>query len=76
MLLSVLGFWNIYLEAGAAPNPYHHLHLVTNFLWLFLLLYQLRLVGRKRPVFTFVGSFALLLAMLGTTGKMNVTERG
>ena len=48
MLLSVLGFWNIYLGENAAPNPYHHLHLATDFAWLFLLLYQLRLVGGRR----------------------------
>jgi hypothetical protein len=48
MLLSVLGFWNIYLGENAAPNPYHHLHVATDFVWLFLLLYQLSLVGNKR----------------------------
>ncbi len=48
MLLSVLGFWNIYLGENAAPNPYHHLHLATDFIWLFLLLYQLSLIGNKR----------------------------
>ena len=48
MLLSVLGFWKIYRGETAAPNPYHHLHVVTNFIWLFLLLYQLRLVGSRR----------------------------
>jgi hypothetical protein len=48
MVFSVLGFWNIYLGEQAAPNSYHHLHLVTNFGWLFLLLYQLRLIGAKR----------------------------
>lgn len=48
MLLSVSGFWDLYLGIGAAPNPYHHLHVVTNFTWLFLLLYQLRLIGTRR----------------------------
>ena len=48
MLLTVLGFWNIYLGENAAPNPYHHLHIVTDFIWLFLLLYQLRLIRSKR----------------------------
>ena len=48
MLLTVLGFWDIYLGANAAPNPYHHLHVVTDFIWLFLLLYQLSLIGNKR----------------------------
>lgn len=48
MLLTVSGFWEIYLGENAAPNPYHHLHVVTDFIWLFLLLYQLRLIGSKR----------------------------
>ena len=48
LLLTVLGFWDIYLGKNAAPNPYHHLHLVTNFIWLSLLLYQLRLVAGRR----------------------------
>ncbi len=48
MLLSISGFWNIYLGDRAAPNPYHHLHVLTNFTWLFLLVYQLRLIGNKR----------------------------
>jgi hypothetical protein len=48
MLLSVVGFWNIYLGENAAPNPYHHLHVVTDFIWLFLLLYQLRLIANKK----------------------------
>lgn len=48
MLLSVLGFWNIYRGQNAASNLYHHLHLVTDFVWLFLLLYQLRLISNKR----------------------------
>lgn len=48
MLLSVSGFWDIYLGENAAPNPYHHLHAATNFLWLFLLLYQLSLIGSRR----------------------------
>lgn len=48
MVLSVFGFWNIYLGERAAPNSFHHLHLVTNFSWMFLLLYQLRLIAGKR----------------------------
>lgn len=48
MLLSVLGFWNIYFGETAAPTSYHHLHVITNFIWLFLLLYQLSLIGSRR----------------------------
>lgn len=48
MLLTALGFWDIFLGANAAPNLYHLLHIATNVTWLCLLLYQLRLVGSKR----------------------------
>lgn len=47
LLLSITGFWNLYFGEGAAPGPHQHLHLVTNFLWLFLLACQLRLVARQ-----------------------------
>jgi hypothetical protein len=48
LLLSVAGFWNIYLGPDAAPEPHHHLHIATVFLWLGLLWYQLRLIGSKQ----------------------------
>jgi len=48
MLFGVLGFWNIFLEETAAPNLYHYLHAATVFIWMLLLLYQLRLVANKR----------------------------
>jgi len=48
MLLTVLGFWDIYVGEDAAPNAYHYLHVITNSIWLFLLLYQLTLTGNKR----------------------------
>ncbi len=48
LLLTVAGFWNIYLGSDATPEPYHHLHIATVFLWLGLLWYQLRLIGSKR----------------------------
>ena len=48
MLLAVLGFWDIYLGENAAPTPYHHLHATAVFIWLFLLLYQLRHIANKR----------------------------
>lgn len=46
MLVSVLGFWDIYFAADADPQPHHHLHVATAFMWLFLLLFQLSLIGR------------------------------
>lgn len=48
MLLSVLGFWDIYFGQSSAPNSYHHLHVATNFSWLVLLLYQLTLIRTRR----------------------------
>jgi hypothetical protein len=46
MLISVLGFWDIYFGAGPGPQPHHHLHVATAFAWMFLLLFQLRLNGK------------------------------
>ncbi|MFN2316559.1 MAG: hypothetical protein ABR551_03510 [Gemmatimonadales bacterium] len=48
ILVSIAGFWDIYVGADADPTPYHHLHVVTNFLWLALLLYQLSLIGSHK----------------------------
>lgn len=45
-LVSVLGFWDIYFGADAAPQPHHHLHIATAFLWLGLLVFQLTLIGK------------------------------
>ena len=47
MLISVLGFWNIYFGADADPQPHHHLHLATAFIWMGLLLAQLILIARR-----------------------------
>lgn len=46
MLISVLGFWGIYFGADADPQPHHHLHVATAFVWMGLLLFQLTLIGR------------------------------
>lgn len=48
LLLTITGFWNIYFEVDSNPNLYHHLHVITNFIWLLLLLYQLTLIGNKK----------------------------
>lgn len=44
-LLTVAGFWNIYFGAEPRAHAYHHLHVLTNFIWLILLLVQLSLMG-------------------------------
>lgn len=46
MLVTVLGFWNIYFGAAADPQPHHHLHIATVSMWLGLLLTQLTLIAR------------------------------
>lgn len=46
MLISVLGFWDIYFGADADAQPHHHLHVATTFLWMCLLLAQLTLIVR------------------------------
>ncbi len=48
ILLSIAGFWNIYFGVDANPTPYQNLHVITNLIWLFLLLYQLSLIGKKQ----------------------------
>lgn len=44
-LLAITGFWNIYFGQGSKPTPYHHLHVLANFIWLSLLFCQLTLIG-------------------------------
>lgn len=46
MLISVLGFWNIYFGPDADAQPHHHLHIATAFIWMGLLLTQLTLIAR------------------------------
>lgn len=47
MLISILGFWEIYFGADADAQPHHHLHIVTAFIWMGLLLTQLILIARR-----------------------------
>lgn len=46
IMLAMTGFWDIYFGREADPDPYQHMHLAINFTWLFLLLYQLSLIGK------------------------------
>lgn len=43
-LISVLGFWDIYIGSRPDPQRHHHLHVATSLMWMALLLFQLRLV--------------------------------
>jgi hypothetical protein len=49
ILLTVSGFWPIFFGAEANPNRYQSVHVIVNFSWLFLMLYQLSLIGNKQP---------------------------
>ena len=49
ILLTVSGFWRIFFGAEANPNLYQVFHVTVNFSWLFLMLYQLSLIGNKQP---------------------------
>ena len=75
ILISVLGFWNLYFGADADPQPHHHLHLATAFMWLGLLLYQLSLIARRnREMHRKVG-LAVLIAgplLVATTAMLAV----
>lgn len=48
IVLTLTGFWNIYLAPNADPTKLHHAHVLTTSIWLLLLLYQLRLVRKNR----------------------------
>lgn len=48
LVVTVGGFWNIYFGQGSGADPYHHLHIITIFIWLSLLLCQLSLIGSGR----------------------------
>ncbi len=50
ILLSIAGFWNIYFGVDANPTPYQNFHVITIFIWLFLLVYQLSLIGTKKQL--------------------------
>jgi len=57
VLLAIAGFWNVYFGDGSNPGSYHHLHVIANFIWLFLLLCQLILIrgnNYKTHMFVFV----------------------
>ncbi len=47
VVLAIAGFWGVYFGEGSKPNSHHHLHVIANFIWLFLLIYQLNLIGEK-----------------------------
>jgi hypothetical protein len=75
VLLTVLGFWDIYFAAEAEPQPHHHLHLITDFVWLGLLLTQLSLVAKGRYAAHRTLGLAVLLIgplLVSTTAMLSV----
>ncbi len=75
MLIMVLGFWDIYFGADADPQPHHHLHITTVFIWIGLLLTQLTLMASgSRETHRKVG-LAVLVAgplLVATTAMLAV----
>jgi len=75
MVLSVTGFWNIFFGPEAKPSPYHFFHLITVFTWLFLLLFQLSIIGKKGSLnHKKIGLSILFVAplLVATTAVMTV----
>lgn len=75
LLLTVSGFWVLYFGTDADPGLHHHLHVVTNFTWLSLLLCQLSLIGSRRHAdHRKVGLSVLVLGPLlfATTAALSV----
>lgn len=48
IILCIPGFWTIYFGVNASPSFYQNLHVATSLTWLFLLLYQLILIGKRQ----------------------------
>jgi hypothetical protein len=75
VLVSIAGFWTLYFGPDAAPNSHHHLHVITNFIWLALLAAQLYLVANdRRQQHRTVGLAVLVVAPLlfATTALLSV----
>lgn len=74
-LISILGFWDIYIGPRADPQPHHHLHVATAFMWMALLLFQLRLIDTgKRKTHRQRGLIVLAAAplLVATTAMLSV----
>lgn len=75
MLISVLGFWDIYFGPESNAQPHHHLHVATAFAWMFLLLFQLTLITRgSYATHRKVGLVVLVAAplLVATTAMLSV----
>lgn len=75
LLISVAGFWNIFFGDEADPQPHHHLHIATAFIWLGLLLAQLILIVKRNYQGHRQVGLAVLLAgplLVATTAVLSV----
>jgi hypothetical protein len=75
MLISVLGFWDIYFGADADSQPHHHLHLATDFMWMGVLLTQLTLIATRNYAIHRKVGLAVLVAgplLVATTAMLSV----
>ena len=75
IVISVAGFWNIYFGKEADPQPHHHLHFATVFIWLGLLLAQLLLMVRRSYQMHRKVGLAVLIAgplLVATTAMLAV----
>ncbi|MBJ7442264.1 MAG: hypothetical protein JHD35_25040 [Sphingopyxis sp.] len=74
-LITVLGFWDIYVGPKANAQPHHHLHIATAFMWMGLVLIQLLFIaGGNREMHRRIG-LAILVAgplLVGTTAALSV----
>lgn len=74
-LISVLGFWDVYAGPRADPQAHHHLHIATVFMWMSLLLVQLRLIDKgSRRAHRKLGLIVLAGAplLVATTAMLSV----
>ncbi len=78
VLISVLGFWDIYIGPEAEAKPHHHLHIVTVFIWIGLLLTQLTLISKGNYASHRTIGLAVLVAgplLVATTAMLSVGWR-
>ena len=75
MLISLLGFWDVYVGPESDPQPHHHLHVATTFMWMCLLLFQLTMIGRGRyEAHRKIGLIVLIVGplLVATTAMLSV----
>jgi hypothetical protein len=75
MLVSVLGFWDLYFGGDADAQPHHHLHIATAFMWLGLLMAQLTHIASGRYEAHRKLGIAVLVAaplLVATTAMLSV----